>query len=128
MAQVERVDLGDLGDVGRQVLRARHRRTVDQDRNHGDVLTLERCGDLLSQVVAFIVYAPLAARQSGVEPCVPDQDEYDLTGVERGVNPILEVGRERDRIHVNEDSGATKPLAEVVGQVPGRARRVVTPV
>ncbi len=128
MAQVNGVDLRERGDVGGQILCNRHLRAFDQDRNHCDVGALERRGNLLSQVVVFSVQPTLAARQPRSQPVVTDQDENDPTGVERGVDPVLEVRRQRDRIHIDEDPGATKPLDQVVGQAPRLARRVVTPV
>ena len=98
-----RLPVDEIAHVLGQIVPARHRRAVDQDRDHGDVL-LERRLDLDAHPIVGVA-EPRLARAVVPHPVGADDGEKHVATVEHALDVIAEVDADRRRIVVEEHDG-----------------------
>ena len=95
-----RLPVDEIAHVLWQIVPARHRRAVDQDRDHGDVL-LERRLDFDAYPIVGVA-EPRLARAVVPHPVGADDGEKDIAIVEHPFDVIAEVDADRRRIVIEE--------------------------
>jgi hypothetical protein len=95
-----RLPIDEVAHVLRQIVPARHRRAVDQDRDHGDVL-LERRLDLDAHPIVGMA-EPRLARAVVPHPAGADDGKQHVATVEHPLDVVAEVDADRGRIVVEE--------------------------
>ena len=126
--EIERVELGQRGDLRRQLGSGRHRRTLDQDRDHCHVRTVERCVYLLLDQVVVSVDSPGSAGSFDSQPTRADEDERELTRIQRLADLLLKISPWSDCVDVDEDIRATELVDQRVREPTGVTARIGSPI
>ncbi len=105
----------------------RHRRILDQHRDHGDS-AFERGGDLAGHDIVGLVETSLPVRPSGREPAGTDHDDRCVGRGEAALDRLDEVGASVDVVDVTKDAVRAEVGRQTVVQPSGNAAYVGTPI
>ncbi len=109
--------IGEVPDALGQVGGIRHRRAVEQHRQHGNV-ALE-CGlELDPDRIGLVHDAELAARLRA-EPFLADHGDQHVARLQRVVDLLAEIDPERDVVDIDEQVGLAEMLRQPVEDAPG---------
>ena len=113
--------------IGREVLRGRHRHTLDKDGDHAHVAR-EGGADLEADEIALVVQTSASASIGARQPVVADDREQHAAGTDGALEDVDEIDAGFDVRDIHEDRGGAESGAEVVEQPAGMPGTIFTPV
>ena len=118
MGELDRIAIGEVGQILRELLGSRHAGALHEHRDDGDV-TLQRGGRFEPHEIHRIIEPPPVLLVSRVEPALADHRQQHATRGHVLVDGPTEIPPRLDPRHIHEDRVLAKLRLEVIEEAPG---------